>query len=67
MNKLFKYERFNQAINQTIKESGLDVGAVYYILKCTLSEIENLYYAQLNKELMEQNSQEEKEENGTNS
>ena len=48
------YQYFKDTINHAIKNSKLDIGAVYFILKNTLIEIEALYYAQINKELMEE-------------
>lgn len=52
-----KYQIFKEKINYVIQNSGLDIGAVYFILKDTFSEIENLYYAQLNKECLEEAQQ----------
>lgn len=48
-----KYEFFKQSIRQFIQSSELDVGIVYFIIKDIYKEIENTYYAQLNKEAME--------------
>lgn len=48
------YQIFKESINKIIQNSGLDIGAVYFILKDTFREIETLYYARLNKELMEE-------------
>lgn len=54
------YQIFKETINNTISNSGLDVGVVYYILKDTFREVENLYYAQINKELMEESKSDNK-------
>ena len=48
------YQFFKETLNQAIKNSNLDIGAVYFILKNTMIEIEALYYNQINKELMEE-------------
>lgn len=47
------YEGFKARLNYSIQNSNLDVGAIYYILKDTINEVEKLYYAQLNKEALE--------------
>lgn len=47
-----KYQIFKEIINNAIKNSDLDIGAVYFILKDIFTEIEKLYYAQINKELL---------------
>ena len=52
MNK--KYQIFREALKQVIQNSGLDIGVAYFILKDVFSEIESLYYAQLNKECLEE-------------
>lgn len=48
------YQLFKEKINYNIQHSNLDIGAVYFILKNTLIEIEALYYAQINKEMSEE-------------
>ncbi len=48
-----KYEVLKGIINQSIQNSGLDIGAVYFIMKDIYSNIENLYYSQLNREAIE--------------
>ena len=48
------YQLFKEKINYVIQNSGLDIGAVYFILKDIFAEIEKLYYAQINKELLEE-------------
>lgn len=49
-----KYQIFKESINHVIRNSGLDIGAVYFILKDIFGEIEQLYYAQLNRECLEE-------------
>ncbi len=49
-----KYQIFKETINNVIKDSNLDIGAVYFILKDIFSDIEKIYYAQINKELLEE-------------
>ena len=48
------YQLFKEKINYVIQNSGLDIGVVYFILKDVFSEIEKLYYAQINKECLEE-------------
>lgn len=48
------YQLFKEKINYVIQNSGLDIGAVYFILKDIFLEIEKLYYAQINKECLEE-------------
>ena len=55
------YQLFKEKINYVIQNSGLDIGAVYFILKDIFGEIEKLYYAQINKEFMEEAEKIEKE------
>ena len=52
MNK--KYQVFRETLKQVIQNSGLDIGVAYFILKDVFSEIKTLYYAQLNKECLEE-------------
>lgn len=59
------YENFKQSINNSIQNSGLDVGAIYYVLKDFINIVEKLYYAQLNSEAL--NKVAEKENNTSNS
>lgn len=56
-----KYQIFKEKINYVIQNSDLDIGAVYFILKDIFGDIEKLYYAQLNKECMEESEEIEKE------
>lgn len=48
------YQLFKEKINYVIQNSGLDIGAVYFIFKDIFYEIEKLYYAQLNRECLEE-------------
>ena len=48
------YQILKESIHGMIQNSGLDIGAVYFVLKDIFSEVENLYYAQLNKECLEE-------------
>lgn len=41
---MLKYDIFYKTVMNVIQNSGLDVGAVYFILKDILNEIEKLYY-----------------------
>lgn len=47
------YQILKEKINYVIKESGLDIGAAYFIMKDIMNNIEHLYYAQINKEFLE--------------
>lgn len=60
------YQLFKEKINYIIQNSGLDIGAVYFILKDIFSEIEKLYYAQINKECMEEAEKIEKKSENNN-
>ena len=51
--KIFK---FNKILHELISNSELDIGTIYFILKNTFREIETLYYTQLNKESMNEES-----------
>lgn len=53
------YQLFKEKILKDISNNNLDIGATYFILKNILIEIEALYYAQINKELLEENKGEE--------
>lgn len=60
------YQIFKETLNLVIQNSNLDIGAVYFILKDTLSYTEKLYYSQINKECMEEqeiNSEDQTENN----
>lgn len=48
------YQIFKEQINLAIQNSGLNIGIIYFILKDIFTNIEKLYYAQINRELMEQ-------------
>lgn len=59
-----KYQIFKETLKNVIQESGLDVGAVYFILKDVFRELETTYYTQINKEFIEEaKAKEEKEKN----
>lgn len=47
-----KYVKFDAALTKLIQESGIDDGAMYYILKCFTKNIEDRYYASVNAEQM---------------
>jgi len=47
------YQILKETITGSIKNSGLDVGAAYFIMKDVFSELEKIYFAQINKELLE--------------
>ena len=58
---MLKYEKFKQTIFSVIQSSGLDVGAVLFILKDITREVEQFYIQQLQKEAStEQEAEEEK-------
>lgn len=47
------YQILKEQINYTINNSGLDIGAAYFIMKDIINNLEHLYYAQVNKECLE--------------
>lgn len=53
------YQIFKENINAVIQNSGLDIGVVYFIMKDVYSDLEKMYYAQINKELIEENNKQE--------
>ena len=48
------YQIFKETLGAAIQNSGLDIGAVYFILKDALSCTEKLYYAQINRECIKE-------------
>lgn len=48
------YQILKEQINYAISNSELDIGAAYFILKDIFSDIEKMYYGQVNKELLEE-------------
>ena len=59
---MIKYERFRQTIREVIQNSELDVGAVFFILKDVLGEVESLYRQQIQKELTQEETEEKNDE-----
>lgn len=53
------YQILKEQINYTISNSDLDIGAVYFILKDIFSDIEKMYYGQINKELLNESEKED--------
>ena len=53
-----KYQVLKEQINYLIQNSGLDIGAVYFIIKDIFREVEILYYTQINKEIIEEEPEE---------
>ncbi len=47
------YQILKEQINYSIENSGLDIGAAYFIMKDIMNNLEHLYYAQINKECLE--------------
>lgn len=48
------YQILKEQINYAIENSGLDIGAAYFIMKDIINNIEHLYFAQINKECLEE-------------
>ena len=48
------YQILKEQINYAIQNSGLDIGAAYFILKDIFTDIAKMYYGQVNKELLEE-------------
>lgn len=59
------YQIFKETVNNVIQNSNLDIGAVYFILKDIFSEIERVYYSQINKECLEEAEKIESDSNLT--
>lgn len=56
------YQILKETINKAIQNSGLDIGAVYFILKDVYTDIEKLYYSQINRECLEEIKDTEKKD-----
>lgn len=56
------YQILKEQINYSIENSGLDIGAAYFIMKDIMNNLEHLYYAQINKECLENAENNEKEQ-----
>lgn len=52
------YQILKEQINYAVSNSGLDIGAAYFILKDILFNLERMYYAQINKEFLEESENE---------
>lgn len=55
------YQILKEQINYSINNSGLDIGAAYFIMKDIINNLEHLYYAQVNKECLEEAEKNENE------
>lgn len=53
------YQILKEQINYAIQNSGLDIGATYFILKDIFSDIEKMYYGQINKELLNESGKQD--------
>ena len=53
------YQNFYQTIKDDILNSKLNIGEIYFILKDIMHDIENLYYAKINEELISLTTTEE--------
>ena len=49
-----QYQILRESIVRVIQNSGLDIGAAYFIMKDIMNEVEKSYYAQLNKECLKE-------------
>lgn len=56
------YQILKEQINYSIENSGLDIGAAYFIMKDIMNNLEHLYYAQINKECLENAENKEKKD-----
>lgn len=54
-----KYQILKETIVQTIQNSNLDIGIIYFIFKDLYNEVEKQYYFQLNREKAETNKDNE--------
>ena len=48
------YQLLKETINGSIQNSNLDIGAVYFILKDIFSNVEKMYFAQINSECLKE-------------
>lgn len=48
------YAILKEQISYAIQNSGLDIGAAYFIMKDILNNLEHTYYAQINRECLEE-------------
>lgn len=55
------YQILKEQVNHAINNSGLDIGAAYFIMKDIINNLEHLYYAQVNKECLEEAEKNENE------
>ena len=60
MNK--NYQFLKEKVNYVIQDSNLDIGAVYFVMKDIMNNLEHLYYAQINKEMLEEKGKNSNEE-----
>ncbi|EOS31486.1 hypothetical protein C807_01349 [Lachnospiraceae bacterium 28-4] len=62
------YQILKEQINYSIENSSLDIGAAYFIMKDIMNNLEHLYYAQINKECLEnaENNEREKKDEADN-
>lgn len=49
-----QYQILRETIVHVIQNSGLDIGAAYFIVKDIFNDVERSYYAQLNQECLEE-------------
>lgn len=50
------YQILKEQINYAIQKSGLDIGAAFFVMKDIMNNLEHLYYAQINKEFLEESN-----------
>lgn len=60
---MLKYELLKQQLIYTIQNSGLDIGAAFFILKDVFNEVEALYKNIIESELNEKKEEKESDEN----
>ena len=46
-----------ETINSAIQNSNMEIGAVYYVIKDVYRDMENLYYARINQELLQESNE----------
>lgn len=56
------YQFLKEKVNYVIQDSNLDIGAVYFVMKDIMNNLEHLYYAQINKEMLEEKGKNSNEE-----
>jgi len=60
------YEILKEQINYSIQNCNLDIGAVYFITKDIFHNLEKLYYAQINREYIDESKKKQESQSQLN-